>query len=309
MLGTSLTTSYFRGFPKYIDRHLILDLRSMLRPPAFARLIRSVSTSKYDLVIDFEQWSRILPILFAMAGIPFRLGFRTNHQYRHFLLTDTVRHDSSLHELENFGSLVRSLDADAEHEGFEVQVDPGALSEIRHDLAAGGWREGQPVVVMHPACGAHGFPREWPPQRFAELASRLRARQDDFFVLTGTTSELAVMGKVEHAMEKTPFRFVIDEPRRLVALLSLTSLFVSGNNGVMHLAAALSVPQVALHGPTDPRRWGPRSPRAVVVQSRCPECPCLNLGFEYHRTDGYCMSQISVEDVYRESIKLMSPTL
>jgi ADP-heptose:LPS heptosyltransferase len=92
---------------------------------------------------------------------------------------------------------------------------------------------------------------------------------------------------------------------KLIALLSLAHLVVSGNNGVMHIAAALQKPQVALHGPTNSRKWGPLNPKAVVIRSSCPDCPCLDLGFEYHRTDGFCMEQISVEEVFQAAKKLM----
>ncbi len=51
----------------------------------------------------------------------------------------------------------------------------------------------------------------------------------------------------------------------LVALLRRTDLFVGGDTGPMHLAAALGVPVVALFGPTDPARNGPWGPGAMRV--------------------------------------------
>ena len=43
----------------------------------------------------------------------------------------------------------------------------------------------------------------------------------------------------------------------LAQVLGQSRLLVSGNTGVMHLAAGLGVPLLALHGPTDPVKWGP----------------------------------------------------
>jgi heptosyltransferase-2 len=73
----------------------------------------------------------------------------------------------------------------------------------------------------------------------------------------------------------------------------------------MHLAAAIGIPQIALHGPTNSVQWGPLNSNAVVIRTSCPECPCLDLGSEYHRTDGYCMAQISVDEVFNEAVKIL----
>jgi heptosyltransferase I len=45
-------------------------------------------------------------------------------------------------------------------------------------------------------------------------------------------------------------------------------LFVGGDTGPLHLAAALQVPVVALFGPTDPQRNGPYGSRAMVLRNQ-----------------------------------------
>jgi ADP-heptose:LPS heptosyltransferase len=44
-------------------------------------------------------------------------------------------------------------------------------------------------------------------------------------------------------------------------MLSMGDLIISGNNGIMHIAAALHRPQIELHGPTDSVKWGPLNSR------------------------------------------------
>jgi heptosyltransferase-2 len=79
---------------------------------------------------------------------------------------------------------------------------------------------------------------------------------------------------------------------------------VAVNTGTMHLAALLKKPLVALHGPTNPDRWGPIYPghshgnSAVVLGPGLEEGGAyLNLGFEYPENPSYLMDQISVEAV------------
>jgi heptosyltransferase-1 len=53
----------------------------------------------------------------------------------------------------------------------------------------------------------------------------------------------------------------------LIALTRRARLFVGGDTGPLHLAAALRVPVVAIFGPTDPARNGPYGTRSVVLRN------------------------------------------
>lgn len=54
---------------------------------------------------------------------------------------------------------------------------------------------------------------------------------------------------------------------QLIELTRRAELFIGGDSGPMHLAAALGVPVVALFGPTNPARNGPFATRSVVLRS------------------------------------------
>jgi heptosyltransferase-1 len=53
----------------------------------------------------------------------------------------------------------------------------------------------------------------------------------------------------------------------LIALTRRARLFIGGDTGPLHLAAALQVPVVAIFGPTDPARTGPYGTRSVVLRN------------------------------------------
>jgi heptosyltransferase-1 len=60
-------------------------------------------------------------------------------------------------------------------------------------------------------------------------------------------------------------RLIVCNVAGLVALLRRTDVFIGGDTGPLHLAAALAVPVVALFGPTDPARNGPWGPGPMRV--------------------------------------------
>jgi heptosyltransferase-1 len=61
-----------------------------------------------------------------------------------------------------------------------------------------------------------------------------------------------------------PVRCSISE---LISLTRRASLFIGGDTGPMHLAAALQVPVIALFGPTRPERNGPYGTRSTVLRN------------------------------------------
>ena len=66
------------------------------------------------------------------------------------------------------------------------------------------------------------------------------------------------------------------------------------NTGVMHVAAALGAPTIALNGPTSGTRWGPRGPFTRCVASPMVPDGYLNLGFEHDERFAHCMDAITV---------------
>ena len=86
----------------------------------------------------------------------------------------------------------------------------------------------------------------------------------------------------------------------LIALTRRAGLFVGGDTGPMHLAAALGVPVVAIFGPTDPARNGPFGTKSIVLRS-----PASNTSYSHvpQRDDG--LLEISVEQVVAAARQLL----
>jgi heptosyltransferase-3 len=86
-------------------------------------------------------------------------------------------------------------------------------------------------------------------------------------------------------------------PAETLVWLRFASGVISVNTGVMHLAAAVGAPVVAINGPTPVRRWGPvGSPSRCVVSPMIPD-GYLNLGWEHDDRYRDAMSAIPVDSV------------
>ncbi|WP_231996951.1 glycosyltransferase family 9 protein [Mycobacterium scrofulaceum] len=120
------------------------------------------------------------------------------------------------------------------------------------------------AVVIHP--GASAPARQWPADRFAEVASAL---SDDGYdvIITGSAAEFDLAHQVarQAGLPRTAVVSGLLDLPALTALVSDSRLVICGDTGLGHLAAATGTASVVLFGPTAPARWGPRGPAPHVA--------------------------------------------
>jgi heptosyltransferase I len=122
---------------------------------------------------------------------------------------------------------------------------------------------GKRIAILNP--GAGWGAKCWPAESFGAVARAL-AQRDLAVVVNHGPGEEALAEQVRESSGGTaiPLKCSIAE---LIALTRRANLFVGGDTGPMHLAAALRIPVVALFGPTRPERNGPYGTRSVVLRS------------------------------------------
>jgi heptosyltransferase-1 len=119
-------------------------------------------------------------------------------------------------------------------------------------------------AILNPGSGWGA--KSWPAERFGEVAKRLGTMGLQSVINFGPNErDLAdAVAQVSDGAGRPVFCSVSE----LIALTRRASLFVGGDTGPLHLAAALKVPCVALFGPTDPARNGPYGTQSVILRSQ-----------------------------------------
>lgn len=112
--------------------------------------------------------------------------------------------------------------------------------------------EPEDVVVLHPF--ASNLAKQWPLESFRALASKLQAVR----WCAGPED----LQRNPHFTE--PLK-VIENLGELAARLAGARAYIGNDTGITHLAAAVSIPVVALFGPTDPAVWAPRGPNVRII--------------------------------------------
>ena len=143
--------------------------------------------------------------------------------------------------------------------GVELPSDSPAEARIDDRLAGLGIAE---FAILNP--GAGWGAKRWPTERYGEVARGLAHRGLRGVVNYGPDEEELVRAvEVASGGAAQGLKCTITE---LIALTRRARLFIGGDTGPLHLAAALRVPVVGIYGPTDPARNGPYGTPNVVLR-------------------------------------------
>ena len=199
--------------------------------------------------------SALLPLL---AGIPERIGYLG--ETRVGLLTHRLKNPKDKPPMVAFYSAL-SGETGLEADRPALHIDPAEIAATLQalGLGAGGYAVFAPGAEFGPA-------KRWPARHFAELAARLEVP----VVLLGSGKEAALCdeiaapanaaqaGKCLNLASKTSLA-------QALALIAGSRAMVSNDSGLMHVAAALGVPQVAVFGSSSPLHTPPLSDHARVL--------------------------------------------
>jgi heptosyltransferase-2 len=267
----------------------------------FVRVIRLVRALHFDMAILFQNAFEAA-LIARLAGIKIRVGYNTDG--RGFLLSHSVARGTEvlkLHQVEYYLTFLRALGWNAPTKDPALRADPEAVARVRALLASKGIGDQGLLVGLSPGA-AYGPAKRWPVERFAAIGDRAIREWGAKVVVIGTEKEKELGDTLISGVERGAVNFCgLTGLGEALALIKLCRVFVSNDSGLMHVAAALKVPTVAIFGSTDPDATGPRGKNARIVKQDMECSPCLKPDC---RTGYRCLLAVQPDDVWREMEKL-----
>jgi lipopolysaccharide heptosyltransferase II len=279
------------------------DYRALLR--SLWEAFRAIRRRRYDLVVDFEQFVKLSSLVGYLSGAPQRIGFNTDGQRRGWLYTTRVVYTDGEHMRQIFLRLLRPLGIEPRLRLPSFQILPEERARAAELLAEHGVAADRfPIVAIHVGSGPNFYEvplKRWPTERFAAVADALAERHSAAVVFTGRGPEERALVRAALAAMHRP---AVDACDRLalgdlLALLQACHLVVSNDTSVMHLAAAVGTPVVALFGPTSPQQYGPGSPDDLVFYRELYCSPCLT---NYNLKVSYCSDPVCIRSIGAEEV-------
>jgi len=250
--------------------------------------IRALRARRYDAAFDVQGLIKSA-VLTRLAGARRTFGLPRQHlreRLAGLFYTDAPDLGGAVHVVHKALTMIAAVGVEPSPPAFPLDLPlspPAAQVSTRHP---GGF------ALLNP--GGAWPNKQWPAERFGELARRIRAAHGlPSVVIWGPGEEaqaaLAVAAS-QGAAELSPPTRIAD----LFALSKAARVVVSGDTGPLHIAGAVGAPLVALFGPTIAERNGPWVPADVVV-ARTAQCVCLYQ--RYCRRGAPCIDEIGVDEV------------
>ncbi|MBI1820803.1 MAG: lipopolysaccharide heptosyltransferase II [Nitrospirae bacterium] len=260
------------------------------------RLIQNLKKQRFDLAILFQNAFEAALITF-LSSIRYRYGY--NRDGRGFLLTDPVPFFSKsekIHQLQFYLNLVKPLiGVEPVFEKPVLKISEREKARARILFEEEGILENKKMIGMNPGA-AYGSAKRWLPERFSQLADRFIRETQSQVVFFGSSSETALVKKIQSQMTEKSFALTgKTNLRELIAAIARCSWFVTNDSGPMHIASALNIPTLSIFGPTDDTTTSPVGDDSVMIKKNVECSPCL---MRECPIDHRCMTSITVDEVF-----------
>ena len=239
------------------------------------RLARSLRSSSYRQAIVLpNSWKSALVPAFA------RISVRTGYlgEQRRGLLNDVRHLDKAAMPLmvQRFVALGRPASAGVPQKNEiispQLRVDPSQARVTAQKLGLEPSTE--PILALCPG-SEYGSAKRWPTAHYLSLARHYLERGWRV-IIVGSAADDAVARKIAEPLAGTitnlAGRTTLDE---VVDVLSLAQLAITNDSGLMHIAAAVGTPVVAVYGSTDPGFTPPLGETSRVIRLGLECSPCF----------------------------------
>lgn len=252
------------------------------------------------IVLPHSFKSALIPFF---AGIPTRTGFVGEARYG--VLNDARRLDeTAVPKMVDRFNLLAEARGTVQPEAALLPTLQSRPRDVAAALAAFGLDRSRPAVAL--CVGAeYGPAKRWPAAHFAALAQRLGKEGYQAWLLgaagdapIGARIEVLAPGAAINLIGRTDLSQAID-------LIAASAAVVSNDSGLMHVAAALDRPIVALYGSSSPVATPPLSDQATILSLNLPCSPC----FERRCPLGHfnCLNNLAPEQVWAALQPALAP--
>ncbi|PMD94165.1 glycosyl transferase [Siphonobacter sp. BAB-5405] len=221
--------------------------------------LQEMQGRNFDVVLQMQGNGTIVNAMVLLLGAKATAGYYPTQHAEQFCPDERLfmPYPPDEHEVKRHVRLMEFLGIPTQDFSLEF---PLTKADARRAEALSAWSEiiQQPFVCIHPG-GISA--RRWPASHFAKAADALAA-QGYTVVLTGTQPEEQTVEEVRQQMHYPALSVAgATDLGSLGWVLRKSSLLLSNDTGVAHLAVALQVPSVVIYTTSRPEEWGPLNPQ------------------------------------------------
>lgn len=273
IFGTLVAVAIFKQHPNVQKTIIDNSRQAFSRFMALAKIAKTAG--QFDLVLSFRrQFSSRFFVLFAHG--------KTKANYRRY-------QQKSQHQVIRYNEFI--------NKALKLDTQADKLKIYQPDLP----KSSHKILGINPGA-SYGSAKRWYPQEFAKVATELSSQYD--IMIFGGNGEVDIAADIEKVLigKRVKNYQNLAGKTSLVELLEKIAqldLFITGDSGPMHVAAAFQVPTVAIFGPTqdnETAQW--MNEKSIIVKQNLDCQPCMQRicplkGKQHHQ----CMKNIDTQKV------------
>jgi lipopolysaccharide heptosyltransferase I len=221
----------------------------------------------YSAALDFQGlWKSAVVAWLSRAQE--RIGFAEpwlREPSASILYTQRVSPREHVHAVEENLALVGRLGARTKRWQFPLPWNDEDDVYVDAQLAA---LNAGDFIIINPGGGWRA--KCWSPEDYTALIRHLASSRSEQIILTGSPSEEPLISNIQQNAATPRAHYVPTTLLQFIALARRARLFVGGDTGPLHLAAAVGAPIVGIYGPTDPARNGPFAAGDIALSNGGP---------------------------------------
>ncbi len=205
------------------------------------------------------------------------------------------------HKTEEHLDRIRQLGIDARYAPFPVWIGKPDEEKARILLRDKGISDADRLISVSP--GAKSHIKKWSEGGFAKACDMLAASYKMKVVFVGDASEKETCQRIINMMRSYAVSTAgSTNLRELAWIIKRSSLLITNDSAPLHIAGSVGTPAVAIFGPTDPKRYGPREGAGITVSRKLHCSPCESAQCRYNLE---CMKSVTVEEVFDTAKKVL----
>jgi len=269
LLGSFSSTEVLKDHPKVIETH-ILDKK-------FINLYKNLKNyGGFDIFFSFRGSIRSRFIKFCISS-------KSKFQF------DKDKYIKG-HQVEKYNNFVNE----------SLNIKSTALKLVLHNNNNNNNNNNNKLLGINPGA-SYGSAKRWYPKEFAKVATNLSSQYD--IIIFGGPAEKNIAQDIEkYLIEKGVDNYQNQVAKtsinELINQISNLDLFITGDSGPMHIAAAFQIPTISIFGPTnddETSQWKNENSLIVKKNLECQPCMKRICPLKHHN----CMKLIDASDVLR----------
>ncbi len=273
--------------------------------PEIIPFIKNIKKDKWDVSIDMQGLTKS-GLISYFCGAKMRIGFggtESRELNRLFINKSIKPDDSILHVVNRNLSLLKAIDIINPDVDFPIVFDNETEIWADNYLKEINWKNKNFAIIN---IGAGWITKRLDLKFLCEVSKKIISDYQMNTLFMWGPSENSMLDEIrENLKNYDSGKWQIAPSTNLLQLISLTkrsAVFIAGDTGAVHIAAALNVPVISYFGASDSKRNGPLSLNSIVIQKFELDCvPCWKTSCRF--TDNrylQCLKNITTDEIIKK---------